>query len=128
VLAAVEEAAGGFLADADQYFIPVVAHARWRKRVAVPVAIARIVVARQVRVVGSPLAPVLEEERHAGHLALIAQRSRPIGMHGTSVGTALTAIDDPTDTGMREPAADHSKIDRPNVGNGGVLRCASPLW
>jgi hypothetical protein len=46
----------------------------------------RIVVARQVRVVGSPLAPLLEEERHAGRLALIAQRSRPIGMHGRALG------------------------------------------
>jgi hypothetical protein len=28
---------------------------------------------------------------------------------------------------MHETAADHSKIDRPTAGNGGVLRCASPL-
>src|SRR3546814_2295332 len=42
-----------------------------------------------------PLAPLLEEERHAGRRALVADRARPVGMHRPRAGPALAADDDP---------------------------------
>lgn len=45
-----------------------------------------------------PLPPLLEKERHASHLALIAQAASSVGVHGAGVGAALAAYDDQIDT------------------------------
>src|SRR5687768_1325199 len=45
-----------------------------------------------------PFTPLLEEVRHSRFLALIAQRSGPIGMHGAGIGTRLAASDHPINT------------------------------
>ncbi len=42
-----------------------------------------------------PLAPLLEQERDAGGLALIAERSRPIEMYRPGAWSGLAAGDDP---------------------------------
>jgi hypothetical protein len=42
-----------------------------------------------------PVAPLLEEERHAEFLALIAQRTRPLRVHRPRAGAALAADDHP---------------------------------
>ena len=42
-------------------------------------------------------APLLEVERHAGGLALIADVASPIGLHGAGAGPGFAAYDDPAD-------------------------------
>src|SRR5690606_3196700 len=52
-----------------------------------------------------PLAPLLEQERHAGSGALVAQRPHPVRVHRASVRAALTTGDDPVDRPLRPPDA-----------------------
>src|SRR6185312_3897766 len=47
--------------------------------------------------VGTPLPPLLEEERHVGSGALVAQASRPIWMHRPCTGATLPAGDNPVE-------------------------------
>src|SRR5438094_267399 len=44
-------------------------------------------------------APLLEEERHSCDSALVSQRHHPYGVHGASTGSALSAHNDPVDSG-----------------------------
>ena len=47
--------------------------------------------------VRSPGAPLLEEERHAGHPAAIVRRQRPLGSHPAGLRAGLAADDHPVD-------------------------------
>src|SRR5579859_3356177 len=46
---------------------------------------------------GCPLAPLLEEERHQGSGALIAQRPDPVRINGACSCAALASDDDPVE-------------------------------
>src|SRR6185312_11154247 len=99
VLDAVEEPAGGFLADAGDelrasFRIELGGLGDVRMRgVCLP---ARTRVAPGVlRGRGRPLAPLLEEERRAASLTPVAQSTRPIRMHGPCAQAALAADNDP---------------------------------
>ena len=54
------------------------------------------------------LPPLLEQEWHAGGFALVAQISRPIGMHRPCAGPTLAASDDPVEPA---PAARALQVD-----------------
>src|SRR3546814_10362251 len=53
-----------------------------------------------VEVVGwrSPLAPLLEQERHPGRRALVAQGARPVRVHRPGARAGLAASDYPVET------------------------------
>jgi hypothetical protein len=78
-------------------------------------SVAKILRCAAVRPSRQALAPLLEEERHAGGMALVAQRSRPIRMHGPRAWPTLPAADHPVE--LRD-AINRSGDDahrRPNV-------------
>src|SRR5437016_3407930 len=105
---AIEQAAGGFLADATDALLIVdiavsgIAPDRAADILPFPIAPFAREKLRRLGIVfdgagfvelrpGQPRAPLLEEERDAGRLALIAQAPRPVRMHRTRLRAALAA-------------------------------------
>lgn len=92
MLAAVEQVAGGALADAhDAVFF---AHAA---QLEILKLLAGIGVSWRV------LAPLLEKIRHPGPGALVAQRAEPVGMGRPRAGAGFAATDYPIEAGALYP-------------------------
>uniref|UniRef100_A4WPM2 Uncharacterized protein n=1 Tax=Cereibacter sphaeroides (strain ATCC 17025 / ATH 2.4.3) TaxID=349102 RepID=A4WPM2_CERS5 len=77
----------------------------------------------RVRLVG-PLAPLLEQERHARGLRLIAQGSHPIRVHRPRVAPALAPDDDPVESGALLAARPFIPLPAPGEG---IHRCREDL-
>ena len=106
--AAVEEAAGGFLAHLGK----VVARREPKGRFAGGCYPATCDDS-SARIDWQPLAPLFEQKRDAGGGALVAQRARPIRIHRPRAMPAFAADDHPVDpVGIRKLEIDAIEVDR----------------
>ena len=102
--AAVEEAAGGALADAVEIgFVIAVAVVSGEILATLHPAFAEPCCRFDGATLpfdilaGRPFAPLFEKKWHSCRLALIADRAGPVRVHGPRAGTAFAASDDPVE-------------------------------